>query len=136
MSELVTKTYVWPMATDGMAAVISAPLMVPWTLTTSRPETKVTYEPAGISLAAVNITEAPAIGGLQVLDDADLVGAGADPVEDGDQPSQPRFSKRPGLQSGSSHVQVEASTERVGNGVNGNGGLLAGQETMNIAARV
>jgi len=43
------------------------PLIVPLTDVTTRPLTKVRYEPAGILAAAVKLTVAPADGGLPLL---------------------------------------------------------------------
>jgi hypothetical protein len=69
-SELVTKTYVWPAATVGIGALMLIPLIMPATLTTLRPLTKVRYEPEGMLDAAVNMAVDPGAGAGQVSERA------------------------------------------------------------------
>ena len=122
------------MAMDGIVTVMLDPSILPWTLTMDSPDTKVTYEPAGMGLAAVNITEAPTAGGEHLVVELG-VGFGGPPGPDFPGPHRRTVSEGE-PQFGSSQVQVEASTVRLGKAVKGNGGLLAGHETMKAAARV
>src|SRR4051794_40447160 len=103
------------------------------TLVITRPDTKVTKESAGTSMAAVSMIDAPAIGGEQ---DGVADAAGGYSVDVGSQLPQPclRFVMCDGTQLGSSQVQMEPSTMRDGKAVNGSAAFVDGQAVMNEAA--
>src|ERR1700722_16745438 len=105
------------------------------TLVIMRPDTKVTKDPPGTSLAPVSMTDEPAIGGEQ-YGVADAAGACACDV--GFPSPQPGsgFVICDGTQLGSSQVQTEPSTMRDGKAVNGSAAFVDGQAVMNEAASV
>lgn len=82
---------------------------------------------------AVNLTLLPGEGGVHWLESFPFQWRGQPWLSD----AQLRLTRSLGLpQSGSSHVHVFPSTWSAGNGLKGSAGLLAGQETMNMAANV
>ena len=62
------KTYVCPAETFGMLTLTVSPEIMPATLTTSRPEMKVTNEPFGMGPAAVKEMQSPPEGRLGEAD--------------------------------------------------------------------